>query len=131
MMMFRLSCNVVQAIQTPRTTPIARAVLSRSVQKFDLIDSRLGRLRYQVILFTDALSLGPISSGGYCHCWMDEPASTSRYRVSFGGKSSSSGRRSDFPKRGCICSKASSSRRHLQELCVVTYSETRKRVSLN
>ena len=45
----------------------------------------------QVILFTHALSFGPISICGYCHCWMDEPASTASRRVSFGGESSSSG----------------------------------------
>jgi predicted enzyme related to lactoylglutathione lyase len=28
-----------------------------------------------VILFLHALSFGPISICGYCHCWMDEPAS--------------------------------------------------------
>ena len=66
-------------------------VLWASVQKLDLIDLLEERPRYQVIPFTDALSFGPISSGGYCHCWMDEPASTPRYRVSFGGESSSSG----------------------------------------
>ena len=53
---------------------------TRSVQKLDLIDLLWKRLRYQVILFTDALSFGPISSGGYCHCWM-EPASTPLCRV--------------------------------------------------